>query len=30
MIENEVSRKILDEAREIISRHAKEDDELFE
>lgn len=30
MIENEVSRKILDEAREIIARHAKEDDELFE
>lgn len=30
MIENEVSRKILDEAREIITRHAKEDDELFE
>lgn len=30
MIENEASRKILDEAREIIARHAKEDDELFE
>jgi len=30
MIENEVSKKILDEAREIIARHAKEDDELFE
>jgi hypothetical protein len=30
MIENEASKKILDEAREIITRHAKEDDELFE
>lgn len=30
MIENEASKKILDEVREIIARHSKEDDELFE